>query len=635
MADQTPEKEMEMKIDTSGMNKEQEAALLVTEAGRSKWDKPSFAGGIYMGKFQPELITPFPEQSAEDKKIGTDLIARVEVFLKENVDPEEIDRTTELPQKVMEGLTAMNLWAMKIPKEYGGLGLSQVNYNRVMCLISSWCGATAVTLSAHQSIGIPQPLKMFGTPEQKKKYLPQIVNGAISAFALTEPGVGSDPAKMMTTATLTEDGNHYIINGEKLWCTNGTIADLVVVMARTPPLIKNGKEIPQITAFIVEKTMPGFEVTHRCDFMGIRGIQNGLLTFKNLKVPKENIILGLGKGLKLALTTLNAGRLTIPAASVGMAKQCLRMARIYSNYRVQWGQPIGKHEMVAEKLAFVASSTFAMEAVTWLASAMVDNGKHDIRIEAAMAKMYSSEVTWQITDTTMQIIGGRAYEKAASLIARGERPFSVERIMRDCRINRIIEGTSEIMHLFLAREALDPHMDIAKDIMIKNPIGKKFKALGPIMKFYIPWYFKQWFNKSLWAKYPEFPSKLGKHMAYVERTSHRLARRLFHAMAIHQAKLERKQMLLGRFVDIGSELFSISAVCSYTKMLLENNPSDKTPLHMADFYCNSSRRRISAHFSGVNCNQDKDVNKIRKAVMEGECKWQETEIIPIVEENPT
>ena len=242
-----------------------EAMDLAEEAREEGWENPSFVGELFMGRFHPEYIDPFPVQSEADKKIGNEYIAQLEDFLKNNLDPDEVDRTRELPRHVIDGLVKLGAFAMKIPKEYGGLGLSQVNYNRVVMMVSSYCNNTAVWLSAHQSIGVPQPLKLFGTEEQKKKYLPRFREGAISAFALTEPLVGSDPAKMSTTATPTPDGKHYLINGEKLWCTSGPVADVIVVMAQTPSKVVKGKERKQITAFIVETDTPGFEVAHRCD----------------------------------------------------------------------------------------------------------------------------------------------------------------------------------------------------------------------------------------------------------------------------------------------------------------------------------------------------------------------------------
>ena len=627
------EVEFEIKIDTSKMSKEKADAMMVAESAREdKWENPSFAGGIFMGKFQPELIIPFPEQSAEDKAIGDKLCIEVATYLKANLDPDEVDRTREIPKKIFDEFTRMRLWAMKIPKEYGGLGLSQINYNRLVSMVSSYCGSTAVWLSAHQSIGVPQPLKLFGTPEQKKKYLPRFAEGAISAFALTEPNVGSDPAKMSTTATPTADGKHYIINGLKLWCTNGPAADILVVMARTPPKIKNGNEITQITAFIVEKGTAGIKTEWRCDFMGIRAIQNGLISFTDVKVPAENIILGLGKGLKLALSTLNVGRLTLPAACVGMGKQCMNIVRNWANERVQWGLPIGKHEAISSKIAYMSSTVFAMEATTWLTSAMADKGGNDIRIEAAMAKMFCSEAAWKIVDDTLQIRGGRGYETAESLKGRGEKAVPVERMLRDCRINRIIEGTTEIMHLFLAREAMDPHMQVAAEIMLKVPIGRKLKAGLKMANFYSKWYPSQWINTSMFPGYSEFGPKLSRHMNYVERTSHQLARTIFHSMGMYQNTLERKQILLSRLVDIGTELFAMAATCARAKMLIEKDPKNPHPVHLASFFCKEARRRVDAHFMSISDNDDRQANKIAKAMMTGEYKWMEEGIMKCYED---
>jgi alkylation response protein AidB-like acyl-CoA dehydrogenase len=631
--DPAKEAEFELKIDTSKMSKEKAEAMLVAESSREdKWEAPSFAGGLFMGKFQPELIVPFPEQSADDKAIGDRIIREVSAYLKANLDPDEVDRTREVPKKVRDEFTRMGLWAMKIPKEYGGLGLSQVNYNRIIACIASYCGSTAVWLSAHQSIGVPQPLKHFGTPEQKQKYLPRFREGAISAFALTEPNVGSDPAKMSTTATPTPDGKHYLINGQKLWCTNGPAADIMVVMARTPPKIKNGKEIPQITAFIVEKNMPGVKTEWRCDFMGIRAIQNGLLSFTDVKVPVENIILGTGKGLKLALATLNTGRLTLPAACVGMGRQCMNIVRNWSNERVQWGLPIGKHEAISHKIAYMSSTLFAMEATTWLTSAMADAGGKDIRIEAAMAKMFCSEAAWRIIDDTMQIRGGRGYETAESLKGRGERPVPVERMLRDCRINRIIEGTTEIMHLFLAREAMDPHMQVAAEIMLKVPLGRKVKAGLKMANFYSKWYPTQWINTSVFPGYSEFGPKLARHMNFVERTSHQLARSIFHAMGMYQNTLERKQVLLSRFVDIGTELFAMASACALAKLRTQQDPKNPHYVHLANFFCKEARRRIDAAFAGVSDNDDRQANKIAKCMMNGDYKWMEEGIMKVYED---
>ncbi|MBF0244728.1 MAG: acyl-CoA dehydrogenase family protein [Planctomycetes bacterium] len=618
----------EMIIDTSGMNKGQAQAMEVTESAREKeWQHPSFGKQLFMGRFLPEMICPFPEQSEAERGVADELIARLQPFLEEHLDPEEVDQTRTIPEKVIEGMKEMGVFAMKVPKEYGGLGFSQVNYNRVMMMLASHCGSTAVLVSAHQSIGVPQPLRYFGTEEQKQKYLPRFRAGAISAFALTEPSVGSDPAQMKTVAVPSEDGKHYIINGEKLWITNGPIADIMVLMARTPSKIVNGKERPQITAFIVEKDMPGIETAHRCDFMGIRGIQNGLIRFTEVKVPKENILLGEGKGLKLALSTLNTGRLTLPAAGAGSAKQCLAIARRWGMKRVQWGLPIGLHEVGRRKIAFIASGTFAMEAVTWLTSHWADNKNLDIRLEAAMAKLFSSEMTWQIADTTMQFCGGRGYEKSSSLAARGEGPFSVERIMRDCRINRIIEGTSEIMRLFLAREAMDPHLSLAADLIMKKvPIGRRLKALLNVTGFYARWYPAQWIHSGLWNRH-ENMGELACHFRFVDRASHKLARTLLHKMARYQIGLEKKQNLLAHLMEIGTELFAIAATCSYARCL--SAKGDPSPTQLADLFSVQAQARIRAHYRAIREDDGALSNPLAKTVLDGGMSFLEDGILPV------
>lgn len=322
-------------------------------------------------------------------------------------------------------------------------------------VLGGHCGNLTALLSAHQSIGLPQPLLVFGTDAQKEKYLTKGAAGGVSAFALTEKEVGSDPARMNTEATLSEDGTHFTLSGEKLWCTNSLKAFALIVMARTAT-----PEKPHATtAFIVDMDQPGVEIVTRCHFMGFRALYNGVVRFTDVKVPVENIGGGVGKGLKVALTTLNTGRLTLPAACVGLLDRSLEMSLAWSSTRVQWGQEIGKHAAIAGKLADLAADKFATESLVLYTSALVDADKNaDIRMEAAMAKLWGTEAGWKGADATMQIKGGRGYETADSLCNRGETPDPIERLMRDSRINTIFEGSTEIMHLFIAREALDPHL---------------------------------------------------------------------------------------------------------------------------------------------------------------------------------
>lgn len=605
----------------------QDAMDIAEEAREAEWKYPSFVGELFMGRLQKNIIHPFPEQSEEDKKIGDEFLAKIEDFLKKNLNPDEVDRTGELPKHVIKGLADLGCFGMKISKEYGGLGLSQVNYSRVASLISSYCGSTCVWLSAHQSIGVPQPLKMCGTPEQKKKYLPRLAKGEISAFALTEPSVGSDPAQMKTTATPTEDGKHFIINGEKLWCTNGPDADILVVMARTPDKEIKGKMRKQITAFIVEANTPGYEVAHHCKFVGLKAISNGLIRFNNVKVPKENIIWGEGLGLKLALMTLNAGRLTLPAACVAAAKLSIYILRDWANERVQWGAAIGRHEAVSGKISQILADTFAMESITLFASTLVDRGSTDIRLEAAMAKFFCSELGWKILDDTLQVRGGRGYETAESLRARGEKGYAVERALRDMRINRLIEGSTEILNLFIAREALDPHMRVAGALLNpRSPIGQKIAALGKMAAFYGTWYPARWITFTSWFKHGEFGS-LARHMRFVDRTSSKLGRTIFHCMGRYQAGLERRQRILGRIVSIGTELLAMSTSCSRATALAKKNPADKTPISLAELYCRQARRRIKDLFKAIISNDDVFANKVTNSMLDGKLTWMENDII--------
>ncbi len=604
-------------------------AMELAESSReSEWHFPSFAAELFKGQLRWDLIMPYPEQSGEEKKIGGELLAKVEKVLKTHIDPDKVDRTGELPTEALKAMADLGLFAMKIPKSYGGLGLSQVNYSRVCHLVASYCASTSVWLSAHQSIGVPQPLLLFGTEEQKKKYFPMFVKGAISAFALTEPEVGSDPAKMKTKAVPSADGAQFILNGEKLWCTNGPVADVMVVMALTPPKRVNGRERQQVTAFIVEKNMPGIEVIHRCRFMGLNGIQNGLLRFKDVKVPRENIIWGEGKGLKLALTTLNTGRLTMPAAVMGASKWCLKAVRQWAAEREQWGSIIGKHEAVASKIAAMTATIFAMDAVAWQTCAMADAHKTDIRLEAAMAKLCCTEASWRIVDGAIQIRGGRGYETAESLRARGEKGLAFERIMRDMRINTIIEGTSQIMRLFIAREAMDMHFSNIMPVL--SPKNNIFKKLGMVLKafgFYALWYPHQYFYRVRLPSGMRIPEELKPHMKFASQTAHHLARELFHAMMIYQQKLEYRQLLMARLVNIGTDLFAMASSCSSAVSRYQKNPADKSAVELADLFCRQARGRIRKQFFGLHSNHDRFTYDLAQKALDSRYGWLEEGIV--------
>ena len=601
----TPEKTQASVIDTSKMSAGKAAALELAESSRDPLDeRGSFASNLFIGKFGFDRIFPWPEQSAEDRSAGEPFLAQLKEYLHANVDADEIDRSGEIPQKNIDDLFAMGAFAIKIPTQYGGLGLSQVNYGRAAMLLGSWDANLTALVSAHQSIGVPQPLLLFGTEEQKAKYLPRVARHEISAFALTESHAGSDPATMSLRADPTPDGSAFIMNGEKLWCTNGLKAGVLVVMAQTAPKMVNGKERKQITAFIVEVDTPGLEMPHRCRFMGLRALYNGVVTFKDVRVPRENIIAGEGKGLKVALTTLNTGRLTIPAACVGLCKRLLEVSRKWASERVQWGVPIGQHYAIAGKIAEMAGNTFAMEAMTFLTSAMVDKKAGDLRIETAMCKMWSTEMTWKIADDAMQVRGGRGYETAQSLKARGDEPTAVERFLRDCRINTIFEGSSEIMRLFIAREALDPHLKVGGAIFNTTlPMSTRIKSMFGSGSFYSRWYPRQ-YTKSNAGDLSRLHEQLRPHLQYGAATSKKLARGLFHSMMRFGPKLDREQLLLSRYVGVATELFAMSATCSYAQHLMNEGKPAAEILSVANYFCQSARSRIDHHFAGTARNAD-------------------------------
>ncbi|MET0415229.1 MAG: acyl-CoA dehydrogenase family protein [Actinoplanes sp.] len=576
-------------------------ARQVAEAAReSEWRKPSFGKELFLGRFRLDLIDPPP--AAEPP---TDFFAELEAFLRTEVDGARIEQDAHIPDEVFRGLARLGAFGMKIDKEYGGLGLTNLQYCKALTLIGSVSSALGALLSAHQSIGVPQPLKMFGTPEQKKAFLPRLAGGEVSAFLLTEPDVGSDPARLGTVAEPVDGG--FRLNGVKLWATNGTLATLLVVMARVP---ERG-----ITAFVVEGDAPGITVERRNEFLGLRGLENSVTRFHDVFVPEANVIGGLGKGLRIALSTLNTGRLSLPAMCVGAGKRCLTIAREWSAVRVQWGRPVAQHEAVAKKIAFIAATTYAMESMLDLCCVIADDDRNDIRIEAALVKLFASEMAWQVADELIQIRGGRGYEKASSLEARGERPAEAEQILRDLRINRIFEGSTEIMHLLIAREAVDAHLSVAGDIIDPEAgLSRKAKAGARAGAFYAKWLPTLAVGRGQDPRgYGEF-GPLAAHLRYVERASRKLARSTFYGMSRWQGKLERKQGFLGRVVDIGAELFAMSAVCVRAHAEQSEQPAG---MELADLFCRQARLRADALFAALWDNTDSIDVKAARRVLDG------------------
>ncbi|OMI40635.1 acyl-CoA dehydrogenase family protein [Streptomyces sparsogenes] len=607
---------------------EREARQVAEAAREQVWHKPSFAKELFLGRFRLDLIHPHPAPAPDDVRRGEKFLEKLREFCETRVDAARIEREAKIPDETVQGLKEIGALGMKIDPKYGGAGLTQVYYNKALALAGSVSPAIGALLSAHQSIGVPQPLKLFGTQEQKGTFLPRCARTDISAFLLTEPDVGSDPARLATTAV--PDGDDYILDGVKLWTTNGVVADLLVVMARVPASEghKGG-----ITAFVVETASEGVTVEHRNAFMGLRGLENGVTRFHRVRVPAANRIGPEGAGLKIALTTLNTGRLSLPAMCAGAGKWCLKIAREWSAAREQWGKPIARHEAVGAKISFIAATTFALEAVIDLASQMADEDRNDIRIEAALAKLYGSEMAWRMADELVQIRGGRGFETAASLAARGERAVPAEQMLRDLRINRIFEGSTEIMHLLIAREAVDAHLSVAGDLIDPDKsLSDKGRAAAKAGGFYARWLPGLVTGPGqLPRAYAEFRPPghrdLSPHLRYVERSARKLARSTFYAMSRWQGRMETKQGFLGRIVDIGAELFAMSAACVRAEMLRTTGDHGVEAYQLADVFCRQARIRAEELFERLWTNTDDLDRKVVSGVLAGSYSWLEDGVL--------
>ena len=597
---------------------EREARKVAEAARETEWTKPSFGKELFLGRLRLDLVDPWPSNSPEQVAAGEAFLERLRPYV-ETIDGAAIEREASIPDDVFSGLAELGAFGMKLPTKYGGLGLSHLYYCKALTLAGSANGSIGTLLSAHQSIGVPQPVKMFGNDEQKQKYLPRVAAGEVSAFLLTEPDVGSDPARLGTSATPVEGG--YLLNGVKLWATNGPISTLLVVMARVP---KSEGRRGGITAFVVEADSPGITVESRNAFMGLRGIENSVTRFHDVFVPEANVLGAEGRGLKIALTTLNTGRLSLPAMCVASSKWCLNVARGWAAERVQWGRPVGRHEALSTKISFIAATTYAMEAMVDLCCLLADDDANDIRIEAALLKLYASEMAWKIADDLVQIRGGRGFETADSQRARGERGLEAEQVLRDLRIMRIFEGSTEIMHLLIAREAVDAHLAVAGNIIDPDASrDDKLKAVAKAGAFYAGWLPTLVAGKGQVPNaYADF-GPLAHQLRYVERTTRKLARSIFYGMGRWQGAMERKQAFLGRVVDIGAELFAMTAACGRAKAERQSRPGG---VQLADLFCDQARVRIGALFTALWSNTDDADDAAAKDVLAGQYAFVESGI---------
>jgi alkylation response protein AidB-like acyl-CoA dehydrogenase len=542
-------------------------------------DKEGFAKDLFFGRFRASSIMPFPELSEEARAIGDRAVQDVKDFCREHIDPVGIDRDSLIPDSVIRGLGDIGVLGFTIAPNYGGRGLSQMNYCRVMEIIGAHCASTAVFVNAHHSIGL-RALQLFGTPEQRERWMRPLAEGrALAAFALTEPDAGSDAGNVRTTATPSADGRGYVLNGTKRWITNGGIADVLTVMARTPDASDpDGK----ITAFLVTPDMPGFEVLEkRMDKVGIRGTATGRIQFTNMFVPKENLLGPLGKGLRVALTVLDFGRTTFGACCTGAAKYCLERMVYRAKHRRQFSQTLSNFQLVQAKIAEAAADTYAMESATYHTAALIDSGAEDYMIETAMLKVFASDQLWRIVNDVLQIWGGKGFFT--------DQPF--ERMMRDARLNLIGEGANDVLRCFVAGVGL-------------RHLGKDMEK---IMK-------APWTAYKLMRMTPKVPVKHD-HLTYYARSIAKQIAKFAWACELSLIKYREKildqQFIQARLGDYATELFMASCVYSRLSSLVVNGvvpeSTKQRELKTGQLYLRYARHRNYRRLEDLKSNFDSDV----------------------------
>lgn len=606
------------------------------EEARERLTGRSFMAGLFLGRPDFTLLLP-PAEAPEQHVLWETFRRQLETFLTTQVDPDEIERTGKIPDSVLKGLFALGAFAMKIPKEYGGLGFSYTNYGRALTLMASWSNILALTVAVPQSIGIAMPVLLFGNEEQKRRFLPIVAREAISAFALTEPITGSDAANIQTEAVLDSTGAAFTVNGEKLWCTNGSIARYLTLVARVPAKrmqeqgrtvwvpVPAGKDAENRvhTAFILEMDSPGVRIRQRCQFEGCRGIENAHLSFTDVRIPVANVIGEVGRGLKYALTILNVGRaISIPAICLGMAKQAWQPTLDRANTRMTFQKPLGERQTQRMRLGRMAGSLFAMDALAFTVWRMADQKSYDVRVEAALAKIACSEGTIQFLKDAQIIFGGVGYETADSKRVRGEPAFGMEQLVRDAEMYRIGEGATDILRPFVAREGLAPHLDRAQPFLAEgNSRSDKVVEVFKLLRFYLPWYASLWRRRRLPDEAECRHPRLRPHLAYVERASRRLARALLWAMVRYGEDLRDDQGRQSRIEMIGEDLLTIAAA-SLRAVALERVEKETYVWDLVDLIFANTRARVESSIRELSRhNEDERPAAIGSRALHGQYPW--------------
>jgi alkylation response protein AidB-like acyl-CoA dehydrogenase len=565
--------------------------------------KLGFAKALFFGHFNAPLLFPYPEIDPQERDRLNKILADVRRFADEEMDPAAIDRNAEIPPEVVAGLGDVGVLGMTVPREYGGRGISQLGNARVMEIIGARDAGTSVFVNAHHSIGI-RALLLFGSDAQKRRWLPGLASGRqLAAFALTEPQAGSDAANVQTTATPAPDGKTYILNGEKRYITNGAIAQVLTVMARTPV---PGSSDTKVTAFLVTPDMPGFEVVEaRMPKCGIRGTATARLAFHNMPVPAENVLGQVGKGLRIALTVLDFGRTTFGASCTGVARVCLRASIQHANTRVQFKQKLGEFELVKKKIAFMAAQVFAMDATVSQCAAFIDRGAEDYMLETAMLKVWSTDALWQVVNDTMQIYGGQAYF--------ANEPY--ERMMRDARINQIGEGANDVLRAFIAMVGMKPVADAL--------LGVKDALAHPFRDFTKLWGFGR---KQVEARVrtPQVPVNAPGLRAEAHELGKRVnefGRAVQSMLTRHREGILERQYVQERIADAACDLYAASCTLSRLDSLLSHGNGDgadvKRDIAAGKYFLRLASRRIRQNLAALHDNDDEQTTTTANAFLKG------------------
>ena len=567
-----------------------------------------FVKSLFYGRIRGEHVLPYPQQPADEIARMNELIEKLDVFLKAQVDPEKIDADERIPQQVIDGLGKLGVLGMTVPTEYGGGGFTHTSYCRVLEHIAQHCTSTAVLVGAHQSIGL-KALMLMGTEAQKREYLPRLATGEIlAAFCLSEPEVGSDAANVQTHATLSDDGSHYILNGEKKFATNAAIAGFMTVLAKTPVTDESGKTRDKVTAFIVTPDLPGFEIVKpNRSKMGIRGSWQATLKFSNMKVPADRVLGQVGKGLKVALSVLDYGRCTLSAGCVGGAKKALAMSLDRARNRRQFGRTLGEFHLVKQKLARMAENTFAMEALTYLCCGLIDRKAEDRIMETAICKLFCSETSWQVIDDALQIWGGEGYM----------REHGIERMLRDARINRIVEGATEVMTAFVALMGMKGVGEDLEGVLrqFKHPVDN----FGRLASFARREFRDVVIGHDFAGVHPTLMAE-GQVLAQLTKT---LARDIIRLLGKHREGILDLELIHERIAWAVIEMYAIAAVISRLQMMLEatgNNGNGHAKeldrnLVIGKSYCHHAAQRIRRRLGDLFTNLDRETIRSADAAL--------------------